>query len=145
MINKVHDHIIAELDNSVRTDTSIIVVAVTFNLISLCLNSQASLIGGFGGAGTDVGGTIIFFVFLATTLVFNGLAIFGLMVGRSTRMKLIERLLEMYADNDVGKYYDQSLISNYSKRYILFGAVVIVLGITAIIVPLTMRIFSLSF
>lgn len=145
MINKVHDHIIAELDNSVRTDTSVVVVTVTFNLISLCLNSQAALVGGFGGSGTDVGGTIIFVVFLATTLVFNGLAIFGLMVGRSTRMKLIERLLEMYADHDVGKYYDQSLISNYSKRYILFGAVVIVLGITAIIVPLTMRIFSLSF
>jgi hypothetical protein len=78
-------------------------------------------------------------------VIFNGLAIFGLMVGRSTRMKLIERLLEMYADKDVGKYYDQSLISNYSKRYVLFGAVVIVLGLTAIIVPLTMRIFSLSF
>ena len=145
MINNVHEHIVKELDNSVRTDTTIVVVAITFDLISLCINSQAALMGGLGDSAVNVGGTIIFVVFLIMTLLFNGLAIWGLLVGRGTRMKLIGKLLEMYDDNEVGKYYDKSLLSNYSTRYILFGAVIIVLALTAIIVPMTMRLLSVQF
>lgn len=45
----------------------------------------------------------------------------------------------MYADNQVDKYYDRSLLAGYDTRYWLFGAVIIVLALTAIVVPLVIR------
>jgi hypothetical protein len=45
----------------------------------------------------------------------------------------------MYRDQQVDKYYDASLLSNYSVRYNLFLMVVVCTGIIAIIVPFVMR------
>ena len=45
----------------------------------------------------------------------------------------------MYRDNDVDKYYEPSLISNYGARYLLFAGVVAILAVTAIVVPLIIR------
>ncbi|MFZ3079277.1 MAG: hypothetical protein WA109_06290 [Bellilinea sp.] len=44
-------------------------------------------------------------------------------------------------DNQVDKYYDQSLVLNYGRRYVLFGAIILVLALTALVVPLTLRVF----
>jgi hypothetical protein len=46
----------------------------------------------------------------------------------------------MYRDNDVDKYYDSSLLANYDRRYLLFTGVILCLAITAIVVPLIIRI-----
>jgi hypothetical protein len=46
----------------------------------------------------------------------------------------------MYRDNDVAKYYDQSLLMGYGKRYWLFTGVIVCLAVTAIVVPLIIRI-----
>jgi hypothetical protein len=45
----------------------------------------------------------------------------------------------MYRDNDVDKYYDASLLANYSKRYLLFTGVIACLAFTAIVVALIIR------
>jgi hypothetical protein len=74
------------------------------------------------------------------TLLVNAIAIGGLFVGRQTRGKLLGGLIAMYSDNQVDKYYDRSLVSNYGTRYALFGAVIIILAVTAIVVPLVVRI-----
>ena len=34
----------------------------------------------------------------------------------------------MYRDNEVDRYYDPSLVSNYGVRYLLFGSVIVSLG-----------------
>jgi hypothetical protein len=52
---------------------------------------------------------------------------------------LLSGLIAMYHDNDVEKYYDPSLVSNYGTRYLLFGGVIITLALTAIVVPLIIR------
>jgi hypothetical protein len=54
--------------------------------------------------------------------------------------KLLRGLLTMYRDNDVDKYYDSSLLANYDRRYLLFTGVILCLAITAIVVPLIIRI-----
>ncbi len=46
----------------------------------------------------------------------------------------------MYRDNDVDKYYDSSLLTNYDRRYLLFTGIILCLAITAIVVPLVIRI-----
>jgi hypothetical protein len=74
------------------------------------------------------------------TILVNGIAVAALYVGKQTRGKLLRGLLTMYRDNDVDKYYDSSLLTNYDRRYLLFTGVILCLAITAIVVPLIIRI-----
>jgi hypothetical protein len=69
----------------------------------------------------------------------NGISIAALFFGRQTRNKLLNGLLAMYRDNDVDRYYDPSLLTNYGKRYLLFTGVIVSLALTAIAVPLIVR------
>jgi hypothetical protein len=113
-----------------------VVVAVIFNLIALGINS------GFASSDRPSSADdIILAIVIAMTVLINFIAIMGLSVGRKTRSKLLTGLIAMYTDNQIDKYYDKSLVMNYARRYGLFSAVILVLGITAIAVPIVLRIF----
>ncbi|MEJ2758053.1 MAG: hypothetical protein P8046_06165, partial [Anaerolineales bacterium] len=100
---------------------------------------------GIAGSATDsynqntTSEDIILVVFTILLLLVNAISITGLTVGKTTRQKLITGLIKMYQDNDVDKYYDPELLRNYNVRYTLFTGVIVCLGITAIIVPLIIR------
>jgi hypothetical protein len=79
------------------------------------------------------------FVFVFLILVVNIVVIFGLVKGKQTRSKLVSGLMNMYRDQDVAKYYDESLLGNYNTRYNLFIMVVVSTGIIATIVPFILR------
>jgi hypothetical protein len=138
MLERLHEHVVSELGQSSRTDTIFIVVGVLFNLIVLGINSAAA-----GTAASrysySLAADVVFAAFVLMTFLVNGIAIAGLYVGRQTRGKLVSGLIAMYTDNQVDKYYDKSLVSNYGTRYLLFGAVIILLALTAIGVPLVIR------
>jgi hypothetical protein len=110
-------------------------------LVVLGINSATSSAAvenrraGSASSATD----IVLVVFILMTLVVNAIALAGLGVGRQTRSKLLSGLVAMYTDNQVDKYYDKSLLSSYGTRYLLFGAVIVVLALTAIVVPLVIR------
>jgi len=139
MLEKVHQHIVGELQQGARTDTIFVVTAVVFNLIVLGINSAVA-----GDAASQRGDSstndLILTVFIVMTLLVNGIATAALYVGKQTRSKLLSGLLTMYRDNDVDKYYDSSLLTNYDRRYLLFTGVMLCLAITAIVVPLIIRI-----
>lgn len=136
MLERLHEHVVAELGQSSRTDTIFIVVAVIFNLVALGINTSYA-----NNYNPSTSRDIILVVLIAMTIMINTIALLGLLVGRRTRAKLLTGLLSMYADNNIDKYYDRSLVSNYSRRYLLFSAVILILGIVAIVVPLVTRIF----
>ena len=142
MLERLHEHIVSELGQSSRTDTIFIAVAVVFNLIVLGINSGAA--GSARASGSygsySLAADIVLAVFVLMTLLVNAIALAGLFVGRQTRSKLVSGLVAMYADNQVDKYYDRSLVSNYGTRYVLFGSVIAILAATAILVPLVVRI-----
>lgn len=137
MLSQVHDHIVRELGESSRTDTIFVLTAIVFNLIVLAVN--------FGVAteaateGNDATYDIILAVFIAMTVVLNVVAVAALVVGRRTRRTLLSGLVAMYRDNNVDKYYEPALMSNYGVRYLLFTGVIATLAVTAIIVPLIIR------
>lgn len=133
MLERLHEHLLSELGQSSRTDTIFIVVAILFNLIVLGINSAAA------ASYSSLAAYLVLVVFIMMTLLVNGIALAGLYVGRRTRSRLLAGLVKMYADNHVDKYYDSSLISNYETRYLLFGGVILVLAMTAIVVPLVIR------
>ena len=137
MLGQVHDHIVSELGESSRTDTIFVLTAIVFNLIVLGVNSGVSL-----GATEEEATTtydLILAVFVVMTVLVNVIAVAALVLGRRTRRVLLGGLVAMYRDNEVDKYYDPSLVSNYKVRYLLFTGVIVTLALTAIVVPLIIR------
>ena len=137
MLHQVHNHIVGELGESSRTDTIFVLTAIVFNLIVLAINfGVATEAAAEGDAATY---DIILAVFITMTMLLNIVAVAALALGRRTRRTLLGGLVAMYRDNDVDKYYDPSLMSNYGIRYLLFAGVIAALGSTSIIVPLVLR------
>ncbi len=138
MLEKVHHHIVNELGQSARTDTIFVITAVVFNLVVLGINSA---IAGEAASNSEnaVANDVTLVIFIVLVIVVNIISISALIVGKQTRGKLLNGLLGMYRDQEVDKYYDASLLTNYDKRYWLFTGVVLCLAITAVIVPLVIR------
>ena len=94
MIERVHEHIITELQQNTRTDTIFIVTAILLNLVILATNS---IIASEDGSVTT---TIVMSLFVGLLVVVNLVVIFGLLKGKQTRAKLVNGLLKlkMYKD-----------------------------------------------
>ena len=88
MIERVHEHIIAELQQNARTDTVFILAAILLNLLTLGVNSGVA-----SGRDNDLTMWIVFFTFISLVIVVNFVAEIGLIKGRQTRMKLLDGLL----------------------------------------------------
>jgi len=129
MIERVHEHIITELQQNTRTDTIFIITAILLNLVILATNSIMA------AENEGVTTTIVMILFVCLLIVVNLVVIFGLLKGKQTRLKLINGLLKMYKDQGVEGYYDESLLSNYNTRYNLFILAVVFLAVIAIVVP----------
>ncbi len=133
MIQRVHEHIITELQQNTRTDTVFILTAILLNLIALGVNSAVS-----SESDKDMTTWVVFFTFICLVIVVNIVVVIGLLRGKQTRIKLINGLLKMYKDQGVEGYYDPSLLANYSVRYNLFLLAVVFTGLIAIVVPLVL-------
>ncbi len=133
MIERVHEHIITELQQNTRTDTVFILTAILLNLLALGINSAVA-----AGSNKDATTWIVFFTFVCLVIVVNFVVEIGLLKGKQTRTKLLKGLLKMYQDQGVKGYYDESLLSNYNTRYNLFLLVVVVTGLIALVVPLVL-------
>jgi hypothetical protein len=139
MIDKVHQHIMEELQQSSRTDTIFVLTAVLFNLIVLGINS--AIAGNAHSPNAKASDDFILLVFILITIIVNFISVKALATGKNTRGKLLQGMISMYKDNGVDKYYDGSLLLNYNKRYFSFTMVIISLAFTAIIVPIIIRLF----
>ena len=131
MIERVHEHIITELQQNSRADTIFILTAILLNLITLGVNSGVA-----SGRDKDATAWTVFFTFLCLLIVVNFVVEIGLIKGKQTKAKLIGGLLKMYKDQGVEGYYDESLLKNYSLRYNLFIIAVVFTGLIAMVVPL---------
>ena len=131
MIERVHEHIIAELQQNARTDIIFIIAAIILNLVSLAVNSAVAT-----SRGDDATMWIVLAMFAVLVIVVNFVCEIGLIKGRQTRTILLEGLMKMYKDKGVDGYYDLSLLSNYNTRYNLFILAVLVTGLIALIIPL---------
>jgi len=134
MIEHVHTHITSELQQNTKTDTIFILTAIVLNLITLAINS-----GLVKDSRTDNSSLVVMFIFVLLIVIVNIVVVIGLLKGRQTRMKLANGLIAMYRDQNVAKYYDESLLGNYNIRYNLFIMVVVCTGVIATVVPFILR------
>jgi len=134
MIERVHEHIITELQQNARTDTIFVQTAIVLNFLTLAINS---LMATESRKNTSL--LIVMFIFVFLTIVVNLVVISGMLKGKQTRNILLSGLMKMYKDQGVEGYYDPSILGNYNTRYNLFIFVVVVLGLIAIVVPFVIR------
>ncbi|MBK6346763.1 MAG: hypothetical protein IPN08_02700 [Bacteroidales bacterium] len=134
MLEHVHKHITSELQQNAKTDIIFILASIALNLITLAINA-----GSVEKSRTDDTILVVMFIFVGLVILINIVAIFGLLKGKQTRTKLLKGLISMYRDQQVDKYYDESLLSSYSVRYNLFIMVVLCTGVISIVVPFVMR------
>jgi len=106
MIERVHEHIISELQQNARTDTIFVITAILLNLLTLGINTIIA-----SESRDDVTWTIVMILFVALLVVVNSVVIIGLQKGKQSRTKLIQGLLKMYQDQGVSGYYDESLLT----------------------------------
>lgn len=140
MIEKVHEHVISELQQSAKTDTVFVVTAVLFNLIVLGINWSVADTAYNGNRSPS--SDWILAVLIVATLVINTFTVKALLTGRKTRMKLVTGVINMYRDSGVDKYYDATLLDAYSARYSLFTGIIICLAAISIVVPVVQRIIG---
>ncbi len=93
MIERVHEHIITELQQNTRTNTIFIITAILLNLLTFAINSIVA-----AESNDSVTTTIVMVIFVCLIIVVNLVAVFGLLKGKQTRAKLINGLLKMYKD-----------------------------------------------
>jgi uncharacterized membrane protein YhaH (DUF805 family) len=136
MKEKLHDQITTELGQSSRTDTIFVITAIVFNLVVLGINSALSDVA---ADENTLQSNLVFFVFVLVTLLINTASLTALLIGRRTRDRLLSGIIKLYKDEEVDQYYPEELLSAYGTRYLLFGAVIVLLGITAILVPMIIR------
>ena len=132
MIERVHKHVIGELNTNTRTDTIFVLTGIILNLIILGVNSGTAVSDG-------VATNVIFGALVLLLIVVNLVVLVGLIKGRQSRKKLLEGLLKMYKDKGVDGYYDPTLLSDYRMRYNLFTALVLTFGLVALIIPFVVR------
>jgi len=142
MLKEVHDHITNELTQGARTDTIFVITAIVFNLVVLGINSGIAASANDPYNNSNLSQDILLVVFMILLLLVNGIAIIALSVGKQTRQKLLKGIVEMYKDNGVDKYYDLDLLGNYNVRYLLFTGVILCLAVTAVVVPLIIRLVN---
>ncbi len=137
MLKEIHGHIVNELQQNARTDTVFVVAAVLFNLVVLGINWG---VASEAARGSDTASNdFILGLLVVGTLLINSFAVRALKAGRSSRIRLLNGLTRMYADNGVAQYYDDDLLGTYQSRYTLFTLVLVVMCVLAIAVPLIVR------
>ena len=133
MLEKLHDHIVEELNTNTKTDIVFIVTAIFLNFIALAINSAIA---------HDPEYFFIFILFIQLILVVNMVVITGLSKGKQTRFKLLSGLIKMYKDKEIDGYYDGSILESYNTRYTLFTIAVVSTGIIAVLVPVVLYIIE---
>jgi hypothetical protein len=144
MLHEIHDHINQEIRINTRTDTIFVVTGIVFNFIMLGVSSGLA-----SAAATELGSSragttsaIVLAINFTVSVLVNGIAIAGLLTGRATRKMLSQGLLKIYEDAEVNQYYHPALVTNYMRRYVMFVAVVAILGTASILIPLVVLLTS---
>ena len=148
MEDHLHQDITAELIQTTRTDTITAIVGVILNLIFLLVNSAVAgavwteefirddlIVDVTTTTEFELGIMLIFIILVAATIAINVFIIRAMSAGKERRIKLTESLQKMYQEEEMGKFYDSSIIKGYEARYSLYTKVVGTLGVLAVLIP----------
>jgi hypothetical protein len=132
MLPQLHQHVLSELDRSVRADTVFVFGAVVLDVVSIAANSALA-----GSKGTAA--EIVFWLFMAGVLVVTLIAAAALRNGTKGCLAYHEALLSMYEKQGVAEHFPKEGIRTGLTRYRLYFGLVCILGSLAVAVPLIVK------
>jgi len=124
----------ADLEQSVQTDKTVIIVGIILNLILLGANTGIGAAAHAPKAGLAI--KLIFFVLTAFVIVLNVSIGYALSLGKKRRVKITERIEKFWEDEGLGKYQDTSASGGYATRGTLFTIIIMALGAVTLLVSL---------
>lgn len=130
----------AELEQSVHTDTVVVIVGILLNII--LLGSTTGVAAATNNSDAGIAIKLIFFVLIAFIIVLNLSVGYALLSGKKRRVKITEHLEKFWADEGLGKYQDVAIGKGYETRGNLFTLITMALGVVSILVPLIMYLFG---
>ena len=130
LVGKVHDTLYDTSRSVGTTDTILVCGTYIFNLAMLFL------------IFLSIEKTAIYAVFLATLVIVNLLILATFKNSRQLREKLHLKQKHLYEDLGLLKYFDDSVMENYKKRYFIWISLDVVLGIMAILVAVLLKIYK---
>lgn len=132
MLPQLHQHVLSELDRSVRADTVFVFGAVVLDVVSIAVTS--SLASSKGGAAEAV-----FWLFMCGVVVVTLIAAAALRNGMKGCSAYHSALVSMYEKNGVAEHLPAEGVRTGLTRYRLYFALVCVLGLMAVTVPLLVK------
>ncbi|MFH0764906.1 MAG: hypothetical protein V2A61_00650 [Calditrichota bacterium] len=136
LIERLHEHIIQELQQNSKSEMVFISMAVVLNLLTLGVNS------GLASAPSTNVIYAILIVTMALVVVVNLVAWTGLRKGREAKLKLLNGLVRMYEEQNIAQYYDNSLLDAYSQRFSQYLIGVFATGIASLVIPVLILILK---
>ncbi len=130
----------AELEQTVQTDKTVIIVGMILNVILLGVNTGVAFAAQAPKAGLAI--KLIFFVLTAFVIVLNVSVGYALSMGKKRRVKITEHLEKFWEDEGLGKYQDSSISSGYATRGNLFTIISLALGAVTLLVSLITYLFT---
>lgn len=128
------DQMNADLEQSVQTDKTVILVGMFLNVILLGVNTGVGAAAHESKAGLAL--RLIFLVLTAFVIILNVSVGYALSTGKKRRVKITERLEKFWEDEGLGKYQDASISSGYGTRGNLFTIISLALGAVTLLVSL---------
>ncbi len=129
----LHSHIRDELDRGSKTDTVVVIAAILYNLV------MYSVTGTIASSTSSIESNGLLVIFLMMSLLINLVSVKALQSNKDSRQKLLLGLLKLYSDQNVEKYYDSTLLQNYSRRYNYFTIIIVGMGFAGLVIPLIVR------
>lgn len=128
---RMQEQITIELEQSARTDATVVKTAIALNLFLLAVNSFIA------AAVSESGAFILILVFLiGVVIVINVVVARALTKGKERRVKLTEGLKKLFEGDEMEQIYDSTVMEGYKTRYDMFTTVILSLGVAAVVVPL---------
>ena len=132
MLPQLHQHVLSELDRSVRADTVFVFGAVVLDIVSIAANSA---LASSKGAASEV----VFWMFMAGVVVVTIIAAAALRNGTKGCLAYHDALMSMYEKQGVLEHFPREGVRIGITRYRLYFGLVCVLGFIAITVPLVVK------
>ena len=132
MLPQLHQHVLSELDRSVRADTVFVFGAVVLDVVSIAANS--ALANSKGGAAEAV-----FWLFMCGVVLVTLIAAAALRNGTRGCLAYHEALISMYQKHGVAEHFPAEGLRTGLTRYRLYFGLVCVLGLIAVAVPLVVK------
>jgi hypothetical protein len=140
MIESLINHLVNELENSNKKETTYIVLAVVLFIPELIFNSiLATDYAGHQYNNLDLALLIISF---AASISINVLLIIGIYINDKTRKNINASLSAVYSDNNLDKYIKDSPNGIRKWSNVLPMIIIIVLSVVVILIPIVVEILE---